>query len=174
MKNKFALLLALAVAASTLQGCASSATSQAMTVTTATMGRTNENFKSAIRIEGVFGGKETNPLWTSQVGNDGFKKALEDSLNNAGYLAASPDKAKYSLTANLLQLDQPLMGLTFDVVSSIQYQLKGNGADKSMPITATGTAGFSDAAIAIQRLRIANERSILENIKALLKQLAEM
>ncbi|MDD5248027.1 MAG: hypothetical protein PHY45_03525 [Rhodocyclaceae bacterium] len=171
---RLATLSALIATVAALQGCATPATSQGMTVSSSMVGRTNDDLKHAIRIDGVNGGKNTNPLWTSQVGADGFKQALEGSLGNAGYLATSPDQAKYSLTANLLQLDQPLVGLTLDVASNVQYELTGSGMDKSIPIAATGSAGFSDAALAFERLRIANERSILENIKGLLKELAEL
>ncbi|MDD5364687.1 MAG: hypothetical protein PHR30_05055 [Gallionellaceae bacterium] len=169
-----AILVSLAIMTGALQGCASPATQQGMTVTPSMVERTNDTFKHAIRIDSVAGGKDTNPLWTSQVGTEDFKKALTDSLGNAGYLASSDDQAKYALSANFLELDQPLIGLTLDVKSSVQYQLKGNGLDKSIPVRATGTAGFSDAAIAIARLRIASERSILENIKELLRQLADI
>jgi len=169
-----AIVVSLAILTAALQGCASPATQQGMTVTPSMLERTNDTFKHAIRIESVAGGKDTNPLWTSQVGTEDFKKALTDSLGNAGYLATDDGQAKYALTANLLELDQPLIGLTLDVKSSVQYQLKGNGLDKSMPVRATGTAGFSDAAIAIARLRIASERSILENIKELLRQVADI
>lgn len=68
-----------------------------------------------------------------------------------------------------------MFGLTFDVKSNIVYKLESTDPttsySKSIPVNATGTATTSDAFVAIERLRIANERSILENIKALLKQL---
>lgn len=174
MTLRMAALCAMVVAVPVLHGCASPATVQGMTVSSSMTEHTNERLKNAIRIENVSGGKETNPLWTSQVGPNEFRQALEGSLGNAGYLANSAGQAKYALTANLLELDQPLLGLTLDVTSKVQYQFKGEGIDKSIPISATGTATFSDAAVGITRLRIANEKSILENIKALLKQLAEI
>lgn len=163
--------IAVALGLSQLGGCATSATSQAMTVQPQAAAVVNPKLKSAIRVSAVTGGKDTNPLWTSQVDNDGFKKALEDSLAIAGYLAAPNANAPYALTADLKELDQPLFGLTFDVKSSVVYKLSGNGAAKEMPVATTGTAGVSDAFVAIERLRLANERSIQENIKALLKEL---
>lgn len=154
-----------------LTGCATSATSQAMTVQPQTTSIVNPKLKNSIRVDAVNGGKDTNPLWTSQVDNAGFKKALEDSLAIAGYLAAANTSPPYTLSADLKELDQPLFGLTFDVKSSVVYKLSGNGATKDYPVNATGTASVSDAFVAIERLRIANERSIQENIKALLKEL---
>ena len=48
------------------------------------------------------------------------------------------------------------------------------GLSKSVPITVTGSATTSDALVAIERLRIANERSILENIKAFINEFAKL
>ena len=76
------------------------------------------------------------------------------------------------LSAKLFKLDQPMFGLTLDVKSNVIYEVAGQGVTKSYPVNSTGTATFSDAAIAVQRLRLSNERSILENIREFLKQLA--
>ena len=52
--------------------------------------------------------------------------------------------------------------------------MNGSGLSKSVPITVTGSATTSDAFVAIERLRIANERSILENIKAFINEFAKL
>lgn len=171
MTKKLFLAIGVVLSLAQLGGCATSATSQAMTVQPQAAAVVNPKLKSAIRVDNITGGKETNPLWTSQVDNAGFKKALEDSLAIAGYLAAPNATAPYTMSAELKELDQPLFGLTFDVKSSIVYKLSGDGAAKDIPVNATGTATVSDAFVAIERLRIANEKSIQENIKALLKEL---
>lgn len=171
MKSRISIFSAIALCVAVLGGCATSATHQAMTVQPQAAAVVNPKLKSAIRVDAVNGGKDTNPLWTSQVDNAGFKKALEDSLAIAGYLAPANASAPYTLSAELKELDQPLLGFTFDVKSSVDYKLSGNGSAKDYPVTATGTATVSDAFVAIERLRIANEKSIQENIKALLKEL---
>lgn len=162
--------LALAWAAQ-LTGCATPATPQAMTVKSAQQAPAAA--KGQIRVSEVTGGKDTNPLWTSQIDNVAFKKALEDSLAAANYMAAQPSSAKYDVKAKLISLEQPLFGLTFNVKSSVQYAVTGPGANFNIPITATGTATTSDAFMGVERLRIANERSIMENIKAFLAELAK-
>ena len=53
-----------------------------------------------------------------------------------------------------------------------KYKVAGDGVEKVFPIVATGTATTSDAFVAIARLKIANEKSIQENIKAFIQQLA--
>jgi uncharacterized lipoprotein YajG len=176
MKTGQASLLLLGLVMATtlnLSGCATPATSQAMTVQPATTAPVNPILKGSIKLGEVTGGKDTNPMWTSQVDNASFKKALNDSLAISGYLASGPEKAKYEVTANLAELDQPLFGLTFDVRSNVSYQLSGEGTVRTYPVNVTGTATTSDAFIAIERLRIANERSVMENIKAFINELAK-
>lgn len=156
-----------------LVGCATSATPQAMTVKPGSTAAVNPKLKGAVKLGEVSGGKDTNPMWTSQVDNASFKKALEDSLAVSGYLANDPAKAKYAVSANLAALDQPLMGFTLDVKSNVAYQLTGSGVSRAYPVNATGSATVSDALAAVERLRISNERSILENIKEFINQLAK-
>ncbi|HVE53265.1 MAG TPA: hypothetical protein VNB23_07745 [Ramlibacter sp.] len=174
MKNvvRLAAAAAAAVALLNLAGCATPATSQAMTVKPGTVAPANPRLKSAMAIADVRGGKETNPLWTSQVDAAGFRKALNDSLAIAGYTAPDAATAKYKVSAELLSLDQPLVGFTMDVKSRVRYQVTGGAAPRTFDITATGTASPSDAFMAFERLRLANERSVLENIKEFMNRLS--
>lgn len=169
--------IALASVAAALVGCATPATYQAMTVQPGPdAAAPNAKLKGKVEVVAITGGKDTNPLWTSQVDNDNFKKALVDSMAIAGYQPPKDQPATYKLSADLKELDQPLFGLTFDVMSLVIYTLESTqaGAEKkTIPVRATGTATTSDAFVGVERLRIASERSILENIKALLKQLRE-
>lgn len=156
-----------------LAGCATSANPQAMTVKPGSTAAVNPKLKGAVKLGEVTGGKETNPMWTSQVDNASFRKALQDSLAVSGYLATDPAKADYAVSANLATLDQPLLGFTLDVKSNVAYQLTGPGVSRSYPVNATGSATVSDAFVAVERLRISNERSVLENIKEFINQLAK-
>ncbi len=167
----FGTVLAMA-AALQLGGCATSATSQAMTVKPGVTTAVNPKLKGQVEVSEVKGGKETNPLWTSQVDGPGFRKALQDSLAIAGYLAPSAGAAKYKVSAELVSLDQPLFGFTMDVKSEVKYQFTGAGAPRNYAVTATGTATPSDAFVGVERLRLANERSIMENIKDFINRLA--
>jgi hypothetical protein len=175
MKKHVARAMVAAAAAAillNLGGCATPATSQAMTVKPGATAPVNPKLKGQLAVTDVTGGKDTNPLWTSQVDAAGFRKALTDSLAIAGYLAPDAGSAKYKVSANLVSLDQPLAGFTLDVKSDVKYELAGNGAKRDYAIKATGTATTSDAFVGFERLRIANERSILENIKQFIEQLA--
>jgi hypothetical protein len=169
---KYLLATACMAVVFTLGGCASPALPEAMTVKLDSGAAVNPRLKGAVALGQVSGGEATNPLWVSQVDNDSFRKAFEASLASYGYLAPDAASAKYSVSAKLFKLDQPMFGLTLDVKSNVVYEVAGQGVTKSYPVNSTGTATFSDAAVAVQRLRLSNERSILENIREFLKQLA--
>lgn len=164
-------IFTIIVAAYILVGCATPASQQAMTVNASDISvNTSEKLKEQVLIRSVTGGKDTNPLWTSQVDSQSFKAALEQSLAAIGYKTNSAS-AKYKIDANLQDLNQPGFGLTFNVQSTVAYTVATDARTNNVPITATGTATPSDAIIATERLKIANERSIKENIKAFINRL---
>lgn len=112
----------------------------------------------------VSGGSETNPLWTAQVSNEDLKTALEGSLAAAGYMGS--DGQPMVVTANMVELAQPMMGLDLSVTSRIQYSVTSGGRVVfNETVAATGTATMGEAFAAVERLRLANEKSIKENIK---------
>jgi len=171
--GRFATIGAIA-GALTLAACAnpipgSPATSRGMTVSVSQAAVPNAKFKQDIAVGQVSGGEPTHMV--SKVDNESFKKALEDSLVNVGYLAPAGTTPEYTLDANLQSLDQPQVGLSLDVTSKVDYTLSGDGMIKHLPITATGTAALSDSFSFVKRLRLANEKSIQENITGLLQQL---
>jgi hypothetical protein len=104
------------------------------------------------------------------VENEPFKAALEGSLAANGYLAqtAAP---KFYLDVEIANLDQPLIGFNFDVTADVSYKVSGTGAPATYPIKSTAHASFSDSPIGMDRMRIANERVMRENIKQFLTAL---
>lgn len=157
-----------------LGACATPAMHQSMQIGVQDLpATTNVNLKDQVNVRNVSGGKDTNPLWTSQVDGPSFKIALEQSLNVIGYKSQKPDAAKYQVDAVLQDLNQPMFGLTFNVQSAILYTVSSEGKQSVFPITATGTATASDHLFATERLRIANERSIRENISQFLKKITD-
>lgn len=170
MLIKFLSTLAVAL----LVGCATPASQQSMSVSMQDIpANLNASLKGQIAVRNVTGGKETNPMWTSQVDAQSFRGALDKSIAMAGYKAGDANKAKYSVDADLQDLNQPVFGFTFDVVSTVLYTVTGEGKQRQIPVTATGTASTSDAFVAVERLRIANERSIKQNIKMFLQNLSD-
>jgi hypothetical protein len=130
----------------------------------------SEKLKGQVFVRNVIGGQETNPLWTSQVDSKAFKAALESSLQAYGYKAANPT-AMYVVDVDLVDLKQPIMGFSFDVKSTAAYKISSGSVKESITVTATGTATASDAFIGTERLKLANEKSIKENIQEFIKRL---
>jgi hypothetical protein len=157
-----------------LGGCASPARIDQMTVVPKTATAVaNAAWKNQIATKELTGGSETNPLWTSQVSSQDFKNALEKSLEAAGLLA-SGESGKYYLITHLVNLDQPLFGLDMKVTGNVKYSVVERLSGRivfektiSIPFTAT----FSDAFIAIERLRIANEGAIKANIARFIEEI---
>ena len=172
MKKTF-LSITLAVFAVFLTGCATPASPTGMAVSaTEPIAQKNPALQNAVTVRSVSGGKETNPLRTSQVDNNGFRTALTQSLYSIGYAAGTTEQQKLVIDAELVSLSQPHFGFTFDVTSSVIYRVEGKSFKRDFPITATGTARTSDAFVGFERWRIANERSIQENIRQFLRELS--
>jgi hypothetical protein len=167
---------ATALAAASLAACAEGArpnnmaliTGQAPQVTAADPGY------KAFRVAHVDGGGKTNPLWESSVSSEDFQTALETSLLAAGLLADDPAAAKNEITANLQDLKRPLAGLDMTVTSKVRYAAKSTNDQKVLfddVVAASGTARFGDALLGVQRLQLANEAAMKENIKAFIERL---
>jgi len=127
-----------------------------------------------IHVISVLGGEKTNPLWTSEIGNEEFKMALESSLRNAGLYNAIQSSGKYELTATLLEVNQPLFGASLTVTMKVRYTLIDSSSRNALmdsEIYESYTAKFSDSFLAVERLRLANEGSARINIARLIDEL---
>jgi hypothetical protein len=158
-----------------VSGCAAPASKEGMSVDTgeAIMAPAEFPLKGTVTVGAVSGGEETNPMWTSEVGNEAFRGALESSMR-AGDLLAATGAAKYRLNASLLNLQQPLFGLDMRVNSKVRYELISiAGGDRLFEetIDAGYTATVGQAFLGVERLRLANEGAIRENIKKLIERL---
>jgi len=170
-----ALTLATAMA---LSGCASPARIEQMTANSTPQQRIALTpLRTNVAVRDVTGGKETNPMWVSNVGNSEFEQALEASLRDVGLLANGKQGGKYMLVAHLDSVDQPLAGFDMTVSVSVSYTLVERATGKeifnrriSMPFTAT----FSSAFAGTERLRVANEGAIRVNITKLIEELFAM
>jgi hypothetical protein len=160
-----------------MQGCATPASSVNMVAKVGDSRAPREiSLKDGITVRNVSGGSDTNPLWMSKVSDDDFKKALEDSLQ-AARLHNGGVPARYQLDATLLKLDQPMFGLDLTVTCAAQYDLLEAGSGKRVftrTITTPFTARVSDSFLAIERLRIANEGAVRENIQQFLREILEL
>jgi hypothetical protein len=157
-----------------LGACASGATPGAMTVPVSeqTLLSPSSRLRQAVQLGEVGGGRETNPLWTSQVASSDFAAALRQSLATHAMLAIN--NQTFRLDATLVGLEQPLAGFDLEVRSRVRYRLAdaASGAvvfDREVP--ASYTAPFSSSFYAVERLRLANEGAVKENIRLFLAAL---
>ncbi len=161
------ILVILSLLAPMLAACA---TQQGMTVDSGAVVTASPKYKNAMAVRSVTGGHAMNILGSMGVENEPLKAALESSLAANGYLAR-PDTAKFYIDAEILNLDQPIMGLDLDVTAYVKYRVSGPGTGATYPIKGTGRATFSDSPLGMDRLRVSNERAMQDNIKQFLQAL---
>jgi len=165
-------------AAFQLSGCATSASSTAMTVAPQPAAAAEKPFppplQHAMCVRAVTGGEETNPLWVSKVDNKGFQDALNASLDGAG-LSAGSGTCAYSIDVNLLGLSQPAIGFSYTVTSHVNYKVYDASGQPYLlaTIDAPYTATMSDSFFGVERMRLANEGSIRASIQDFLDKLRE-
>jgi len=172
--HRSALVILAALLAS---ACAAPADVRRMTVAPGAAAVTGEHpLTNAVCIEKVAGGKTTNPLWVSEVGNADFLAALEGSLRNKGLLAEAPAVCRYGVEAHLLGLSQPFVSFDVEVTANVNYRVRKPGAVEPYlleTITSGYTARFSaDKVLWAARLKEANEGAIRKNISRFIEKLA--
>lgn len=161
----------------TLVGCAAPARVDQMQTSSSMETRTaaaNSPLKDAITVKDVTGGKETNPMWVSNVSSSDFARALEASLKDAGLLSGNNQASKYMLVAHLQKLDQPLFGASLTVTATVQYSLVERSTNKEVfarTVSMPYTAAWNDAFLGSERLKLANEGAIRVNIQQLIDAL---
>ena len=174
MKKTILAVLPL-VAAVLLSGCASPARVDQMTASVPPAQRIVETpLRTNIAVRDVTGGKETNPMWISNVGSSEFEQALEASLREAGLLAAGKQAGKYTLVAHLENVDQPFGGFNMTVTATVSYSLVERATGKEVlnrKVSLPYTASFDAAFVGSERLRIANEGAVRVNITKLIEEL---
>lgn len=168
--------VALGLFALTLQACAAGARPEAMRPQTPPT--VAKQHAGAVRVA-VSGGNETNPLWTSEISSEAFGQALSEAIRQSSVFAdvraAAP--SDYLLDVVLLDVDQPMVGLSMTVTLTARWSLVSGKTNQTIwksDISKSYTAAMSDAFAAVKRLRLANEGAARENIKAGLEELSKV
>jgi hypothetical protein len=168
------LLIIFVIVSIQLSGCATNAAPERMTASPPVNQKLqNKSLANNITLRTVSGGHETNPLLTSQVDDEGFKQAIIASLKNSRLYGGD---AKYALDVNLLKLKQPFLGFDLTVTCQAHYLLQDETSNQIIfdkDLTTSYTATVSDAFVAIERLKMANEGAVRANIAEFIKQLYE-
>jgi hypothetical protein len=170
---RVALILGLGI---TLSACVSGARSGAMTPALAPSALISEAspLHNAIQVGSVTGGSETNPLWKSNVSDANFRTALEQAL--LLHTMAAGDPAHFILNAELISLDQPFMGFDMTVTAKVRYRLLVQRSQQVLleeVVNTPYTAKLGDSLLGSERLRLANEGAMRENIAAFVQKLLD-
>jgi hypothetical protein len=157
-----------------LQGCASAAKIENMVPTDVERVNPNSALADQLFISGASGGDETNPMWTSEISAEDFRKALEQALSNSGLLSEMRSSGRYEVRVFLDEVDQPFIGLDMTVTTKVTYEVIGRDTRERIfreQIIASHTATMSEQFYGVERLRLANEGSAEENIKIFIERL---
>ena len=166
MKNLAILFCAIALSA-----CAAASKPGAMVaeLTEATIISETSTLREAVSVGEVSGGKETSPLWKSNVSSEDFAESLRQSF--AAHAMLATDEGDYRLDAELVELKQPFAGFNMTVTSIVKYALTELSTGEvvfSETVEEAYTAKAGDAFLGVERLRLANEGSIKGNITTLI------
>lgn len=160
-----------------LTGCASPATVKGMTFRSVAPIPATSPLNSELAVGSVNGGSSTNPMWTSEISSVHFAQALRNSLQSVGMLATNTSEARYALAADLLAVDQPVVGFNLTVRMRVRYILKKIATNKVLYnkiISSKGVATMGDSFFGVKRLRLANEEAARKNISKLIGELKKI
>lgn len=184
MKHAVPFLPALSLAllglslGSLLGGCASPARGDHMAVTATPQQRmVITPLRENIAVLDVSGGQAGNRLWASKVGNREFADALALSLRDANLLASAPGAARYTLSARMERLEQPVTGMSLTVTATVSYSLVERATGNELlrrTHTVPYTASFGDTFGSLDRMRVANEGAVKANIAAAVEDLVAL
>jgi hypothetical protein len=168
-----------------LAGCATESAPEQMSVAAGAVSAPAPGSRAdhSFRIGEISGEGDSSPI-QADVSNSLLHAALAGSLHNLGYLADDPAKAAYSVSADLVDLDRPVVALDpalllvpmdLSVTARIHYVVKPVAGGRPVfdeDVSTTGTATASDAISPAGRVRKANEAAVRLNTVAFLQRLA--
>ena len=174
--NSFRLsFLCLLASWAVLSGCSTPATSKSMVVSTFSLQKV---FPYSVSVN-VLGGKETSAMDKSQISNEAFMQAIEDSLYKSGLFSEiiHGKNADYLLNVMIFNLAQPSFGFSFTVKMEAVWSLAHADSKKVLmreSVRSSFTATTGDAFAGVTRLRIATEGAAQENIRLGIKKLSQL
>ncbi|QXQ04834.1 hypothetical protein KX816_11015 [Sphingosinicellaceae bacterium] len=164
---RFIVVLACAL----LGACAASPGAMIVPVSQANIIAPTSPLHRSVFLKDVTGGG-TSKKWDQGLSGEAFGEALRQSL--AVHLMLGTGNAQYQLTAELVQLKQPMAGISMTVTARVHYTLTpsaGGAPVFDRLIETPYTAAFSDAFVGMKRLSLANEGAVRANIQALIDAL---
>ena len=166
-------------------GCATATSPEAMTIAPGGAPSPGAEVAHALSVGAINGGAATDVLALSSVDNAALKDSLRGSLRNLGYLAEDPAAARYVVSADIVDLDRPMVAMDpalllapidLSVTVRIRYHLtpaRGGAAVFQSVVATTGTATANDAITPAGRVRKAEEAAVRMNIASFLGRMNE-
>lgn len=176
--NTFIQRTALAAMAFTvlhLAGCATPATHEGMTPQSIAVAKKHPY---SVSVE-TKGGSETGAMDSSNIADADLKTALENAIVKSSVFknVVQGKNGDYELTVRVTEMSKPVFGLSFTVNLETAWSLVKR-SDQSVAlrkvVKSSHTATFSDAAVAVTRLRLAVEGAARDSIAQGLKAVSEL
>ena len=126
----------------------------------------NSTLWKSTGIGEITGSAKTNKLWKAQISKEIFEDALRQTLGLHAIL--SEGSGKYKVSAKLKELRQPFLGLELAVTARVGYKVTRTSDSFivfNRVITETYTSTLKDSLVFSDRLKLANEGAIKDNIK---------
>ena len=130
-----------------------------------------------LKVGEVVGGQFTNEFEGSKIDALNFKLVLTESLKKYNLFLMVNSDADYILNATIVFQGQPLAGLDMTVSLIVKYLLinpKNNEQAWSKEINSIYTTKFFDSLYGPERLTMANEGAIRNNIETLINSLGSL
>jgi len=138
-------------------------------------GWVHERLKNQVLLSPVTGGQPTGTFWGSKISNAALQEALDSSLRATGMLALSPGVGNYQLDAQLVELEQPIIGVNVKVVVTIAYtavEKRSGTVLYQRRLRSQYVAEFGSAMLdPNERLRLANEGAVRNNVNLMMRDL---
>ncbi|MFH0351052.1 MAG: hypothetical protein ACHBMF_03835 [Chromatiales bacterium] len=133
--------------------------------------------RKTIAISRALGGEETNFFMTSEIDNEGFRKALKIALEKSGLfrIVFIDLNGDYVLYPKIVFQDV-VPGLSMRSVFKVDYRIADGWSEKELwqrRVISTYDAPLAEALYGVSRVRKAHEGSVRQNIQSLLTQLSE-
>jgi len=130
-------------------------------------------------VVAVIGGRETSVMGSSQISDEDFAQALRQSIEQSGLFAQAltDGLSKYLLQAFIVQINQPMFGGSLTVSMEVNYTLARTEPKQVVwqkAVSSSYTAPFSEAFVAVKRLRLANEGAARKNIEQAIQEMFQL
>ena len=160
----------------TAMGCASGA--RVANMIPSNFPEVKKQYPSSVRVQSA-GGRETEWWGSSQISDESFQEALYQSLSKSGIFrqVVKEGRSNYLLDVFISGVKQPLMGFNMTVSVTANWKLIDLSNNRTVfeeLIPTPYEAKVSDSFVGSERLRLANEGAVRENIKHGIQKLADL